>query len=673
MKDHLRLREVAMLALAAVALFVGPMPAVAGNWSVNTVAKLVGAINAANQAGGVNTITLAPGMTFALTAVNNTTDGPNGLPVIAARNKLTILGNSAKIARSTARGTPAFRLLDVASGAALTLQNLTLANGLVIGDTGTDASGGAILSAAGAFLAVKCSVILSNQVIGGDGAGGLGGAGYGGAVRSEGIANFENVVFRGNQATGGATSDSEGTAFAGGAQGGAVSSGKDGVLTVKSCRFTGNKAIGGLRHYPNPLYTVGGGGALDNWGTVVITDSVFTDNQAIGGAAEPGVEGGYGIGGAVSTGTPWALSPVCTIRHCTFSHNRAIGADAGIENLGGGGIGGALHTGFAQISSETTITECVFTDNQAVGGTGGFGIGEGGVINQEPPLALLNPGPPLTAGNQSKLIIANSVFTDNKALGKGVGAPAYAGAILNNDWMTQDGSGAILVISNSWFVGNAARASSGGDNINNTSIAYGGAVDTAGNAIIRNSTFLNNRAVGGAYAPGAAPGYFTTSFGGGLCGRVGTIDVRDSRFVGNQVIGADASLGGPAGSAVGGGIVVYNGMTSSIVNSLLYNNTAAGGAGSPAIPGGAGIGGGLAVGFYPSPANPFPFTGSTVTLTGTTISRNQAIGGSNGGSGMGGGYAVGWGILFGFPDTSSVTLNGGSVVKGNTPDNAFHF
>jgi hypothetical protein len=41
--------------------------------------------------------------------------------------------------------------------------------------------------------------------------------------------------------------------------------------------------------------------------------------------------------------------------------------------------------------------------------------------------------------------------------------------------------------------------------------------------------------------------------------------------------------------------------------------------------------------------------------------------------GMGGGYAVSWGILFGFPDTSSVTLNGGSVVSHNVPDDAFQF
>jgi hypothetical protein len=53
---------------------------------------------------GTNTITLARGATFTLTAVNNTTDGPTGLPVIAANNKLTILGNGAtKSTSSTPR------------------------------------------------------------------------------------------------------------------------------------------------------------------------------------------------------------------------------------------------------------------------------------------------------------------------------------------------------------------------------------------------------------------------------------------------------------------------------------------------------------------------------------------------------------------------------------------
>jgi len=651
------------IAVAAAVLSLLPQIGIAGNWTAKNTSELIAAVNAANAVGGVNTITLAPGKTFTLTAVNNTTDGPNGLPVIAANNNLTIRGSGDTIARSAAPNTPAFRLFDVATGAALTLQNVTLANGLVIGDTGMDACGGAILTSAGATLTVKNSILLNNQVIGGDGAGGLGGQGFGGAIRSDGIANLDCVVFRGNQATGGATTSPDGD-FAGIALGGAVSSGNDGNLTVKNCWFTGNKATGGFRHYPNPLYNVGGGGALDNWGAALITESVFTDNQAIGGAAEPGVEGGYAIGGALSTGTPWALSPVCTIRHCTFSHNRAIGAAAGSENLGGVGIGGVLHTGFALMSSVTTIIDCTFNDNEAIGGTGGNGVGEGGVINQEQPL---------TPGNQSLVTIVNSVFTDNQALGQGVGANAYAGAILNNDWGTEDGSGAILVISNSWFVGNAALASPGGDLINTASYASGGAVDSSGTAIICSSTFLNNRVVGGAWSPAATPGYFTAAYGGGVNSSFGPLEVRYSRFVGNQAIGGNVSLGGPAGFGVGGGICVQSGMAASIVNCSLQNNGAVGGAGSGAISGAAGIGGGLAVGFYPSPANPFPFTGSTVTLTGTTISRNQAIGGTNGGHGKGGGYAVGTGVLFGFPDTSTVTLNGGSVVNYNQPDDAFHF
>jgi hypothetical protein len=96
------------------------------NFSAATVADLIADINAANQQGGSNTITLVAGNSFTLTAVDNTTDGATGLPVIAANDNLTIAGNGNTIARSTALGTLAFRLFDVAAGASLTLQNLSL-------------------------------------------------------------------------------------------------------------------------------------------------------------------------------------------------------------------------------------------------------------------------------------------------------------------------------------------------------------------------------------------------------------------------------------------------------------------------------------------------------------------------------------------------------------------
>ena len=106
---------------------------------------LIADINAANAAGGANTISLTAPATspYVLTAVNNTTDGATGLPVIAANDNLTIVGNGDTIERSTASGTADFRLFDVAAGASLTLQNLTLQGGLAA-DSGVSAEGGAI-------------------------------------------------------------------------------------------------------------------------------------------------------------------------------------------------------------------------------------------------------------------------------------------------------------------------------------------------------------------------------------------------------------------------------------------------------------------------------------------------------------------------------------------------
>src|SRR6516164_7949670 len=95
-------------------------------------AASVSDLNAANAAGGANTITLVAGTTFTLTAVNNTTDGATGLPVIAANDNLSIVGNGDVIQRSTASGTPTFRLFDVASGASLALTNLTLQGGVAV-------------------------------------------------------------------------------------------------------------------------------------------------------------------------------------------------------------------------------------------------------------------------------------------------------------------------------------------------------------------------------------------------------------------------------------------------------------------------------------------------------------------------------------------------------------
>jgi hypothetical protein len=117
------------------------------SYSAASVSALITDITAANTNGGANTITLTAATTapYVLTAVNNTTNGATGLPVIADDDNLTI-GGGDTIERSVVSGTPNFRLFDVAAGASLTLQSVTLEQGSVAsaGATDSDLEGGAI-------------------------------------------------------------------------------------------------------------------------------------------------------------------------------------------------------------------------------------------------------------------------------------------------------------------------------------------------------------------------------------------------------------------------------------------------------------------------------------------------------------------------------------------------
>ena len=146
-------------------------------YAAATAAQLVADIKAANTSGGVNTITLtaATASPYVLSAVDNKTDGPTGLPVIGKKDNLTIIGNGDTIERSSAAGTPAFRLFDMAGGASLTLQNVTLQDGLASG-LGASAEGGAIFNQGTLILS---GVTVQNNTAEVSGFGGASGAGGG--------------------------------------------------------------------------------------------------------------------------------------------------------------------------------------------------------------------------------------------------------------------------------------------------------------------------------------------------------------------------------------------------------------------------------------------------------------------------------------------------------------
>jgi hypothetical protein len=96
---------------------------------------LIASITEANTNGQkTNSIRLEAG-TYPLTAVNNIIDRPNGLPSVTST--LTITGEGADITILKAPfSVPFFRLLQVAASGTLTLEGLTLRNGITTAGSG---------------------------------------------------------------------------------------------------------------------------------------------------------------------------------------------------------------------------------------------------------------------------------------------------------------------------------------------------------------------------------------------------------------------------------------------------------------------------------------------------------------------------------------------------------
>jgi hypothetical protein len=213
-----------------------------------TASDLIADIKAANLQGGANTIVLTAPTTshYVMTATDNNTDGANALPVITAGDNLTIL-------TSNGSSNPGFgdaidagkhgRLFDVASGASLTLENVTLQNGSVWW--------------------------------------GSGGMVKGGAIYNQGTLVLNDVMVQNNTAT---------TAFINDAAGGGIWS--NGSLTVEnSCAFQGNVAKGYHHAYGGAISVVGGtanitGSTFGNFGMWDPNSALATANpgKAYGGA-----------------------------------------------------------------------------------------------------------------------------------------------------------------------------------------------------------------------------------------------------------------------------------------------------------------------------------------------------------------------------------------------------
>ena len=359
------------------------------------------------------------------------------LPTITDGAGLTIDGKSADI---TVSGGGTVRVFEVARGAKLTLNNLTVTKGKAhccFGDTGETDDGGGIYNEGtltvtnttisgnssnlgGGIFNYGGTLTVTNSTISGNSAGGGGG-----------IYNTNKVVP--NNSTGTATvtnSTISGNSAAPGNDGGGIYN--TGTLTVTSSTISGNSAgsSGG----------VGGGGGIYSRSvpatqvTLTVTNSTISGNSA-------GTSGGGGIRNQEAT---------ATVTNSTISGNSSSNVGGGIGNEGGS-LGGTL-----------TVTNSTISGNSAHGGVGGGGIytlGHGAmlkntIVANSPAGGNCSGAPPTDGGYNLNSDTSCGFGTSNNSL-SGVdpmlsaladnGGPTLTHALLENSPAINRGNNAFAV------------------------------------------------------------------------------------------------------------------------------------------------------------------------------------------------------------------------------------
>ena len=370
------------LALAGLLVALPLADALATTWTVtgtgdtavgcaagNICPTLRGAINAAGLRDVIQFSSAIDGSTILLSQSTNAQTGTEFGPsafFITGGKTLTIDGETGLthgITISGAGTTGLFRLFDVDPSSSLTLQGLTLENGLAHG--GQSEVGGGSLGAGGAIFNQGSVTISQCTFIGNRAQGGtsLQGTGLGGGGVGSDSANYDgggpNGGLSGGNANGGFGGGGAGITGVGGAGGfgggGGSSSGAGGNGGFGGGGGLGNSGTQGQGGFgggnaaagPAPAGTLfsGGGGAgmggaiFNDAGTLVITNSTFTANTAAGGGS------GMGGSGSAFGGAIFNYSGSLSITYGTLARNAVIVGPC--EN---GCVGGATADGGAVYS-----------------------------------------------------------------------------------------------------------------------------------------------------------------------------------------------------------------------------------------------------------------------------------------------------------------------------------
>ncbi len=507
--------------------------------------------------------------------------------------------------------------------------------GLDAGLAGGVGAGGAIALLNGGDGQLVDNAFRDNRAVGGaGGAGAAGGIGAGGGVAALGGAMLDlgRNDFVGNSADGGAGDDA--SLGAPGLGGGLALTSVEltgwlpGSATATSDRdtFVGNRALGGM------------GGGVYNEGVLTLDRAVLSGNSATG---DVGVTLAFGpvlvaVGGAAGGGL--ANFATLEVARSRFEGNLARAADDAVGSFAGNAFGGGLVSFTTDFGTATaTVADSRFEGNLARAGDRGVGsfaaIAGGGAL-----------------ANDSVMEVLGSSFRDNVAeAGDGSTSPFHNGHALG---------GAISSGSLTPFA----------------LPGYAGGVMT-----IRRSTFAGNEAIGGDDNVITLPGIPTADtpnngYGGGVLAYQGSIDVQDSTFRDNRAVGGHSAIDQGGSLGVGGGLFLFNflsqtdssGLRATVEGSQIVGNEAIGGGG---LVGGDGLGGGIAFGtlgslFAPRQVGQGTFSGNFVAFNWANGGRGDS---GAGGGGVGGGMAMLDGVAT--ISDSAILLNTAAGGRGVTGGN----
>ncbi|WP_327250755.1 hypothetical protein [Streptomyces sp. NBC_01244] len=327
-----------VLGLVAGALVAVPAPAAhAAAVQVRcSVPDLIAAIGAANDSPGPDTLQLARGCTYKLTAPDPENPG-NGLPVITS--EITIDGRGATIRRDE-RGhkVPKFRILLVGPTGDLTLTRTTISGGFATDcpafpdPPGLACGGGISNTGKMSVTRSKFSGNTSKSDV----------FAQGGAIDNPGTASVSETEVTGNHVI------YSGSDNGGGAAGAAIAN--DGPLTVTHSRLTGNTAT-----VTKDTQSFAFGAGIISFAETTVEDTIISKNRSFapGGFARATVSNGIPApgrltvtGGAISDNTSDAPHGVAqgggiannalmTVSKVKISGNRAVAKDGTAR---GGGV-----------------------------------------------------------------------------------------------------------------------------------------------------------------------------------------------------------------------------------------------------------------------------------------------------------------------------------------------